>query len=162
MQARAPASRSASIVSNCLSVTRPPSALSSSAKQRPLWTANTSGTPATTPSRGPSTSRPRRACDNLRLPDEMRTPRARHARVGAGRQRAVSRPRGAAGGGSWLLSPLVEGGHRVHRRHLFWRDALVPSGTESLVVLVAPEQSHELPDALRAGRLWERFGLRRV
>src|SRR5262249_46713842 len=55
----------------------------------------------------------------------MRTPQARHARVGAGRQRAVSRPRGAAGGGSWLPSPLVEGGHRVHRRHLFWRDALV-------------------------------------
>src|SRR5262249_28391990 len=50
MQVKAPASRSAAIQANCLSVARPPSALSSSAKQRPLWTANTSGTPGLTPS----------------------------------------------------------------------------------------------------------------
>src|SRR5262249_15246313 len=49
MQVKARASRSAAIQANCLSVARPPSAFSSSAKQRPLWTANTSGTPGLTP-----------------------------------------------------------------------------------------------------------------
>src|SRR5262249_23650100 len=49
MPTKAPASRNAAMVASCLSVARAPLAFSSSAKQRPLWTANTSGTPATTP-----------------------------------------------------------------------------------------------------------------
>src|SRR5262249_11376978 len=49
MAVTAPAAFIVPIVASCLSVARPPSAFSSSAKQRPLWIAMTSGTPATTP-----------------------------------------------------------------------------------------------------------------
>src|SRR5262249_54270738 len=45
----APASRSAASAASCASLVRPPGALSSNAKQRPLWIAMISGVPATTP-----------------------------------------------------------------------------------------------------------------